>query len=127
MKKKAMLVLVVILGLLLVFGFMYYKNKPKQESNISQENKIDDLSDIIIPSEFADDLDKGYFIRFEDNYVVYKKDEIETKMLLNENMLLTQNNKEIIKGDFRSGDIISLRIIETVPGVKKATIITRYP
>ncbi len=127
MNKKAVYVLVVTISLLFVFGFLYYQNKQKQEINTLPGETVDDLSDIVIPPEFTDDLDKGYFIRFEDNYVVYKRDTTEIKMLLNESLLLTQNNQEATKSDFQSGDIVSLRIIETFPGVREAAIITRYP
>ena len=127
MNKKAVYVLVVTISLLFVFGFLYYQNKQKQEINTLPGETVDDLSDIVIPPEFTDDLDKGYFIRFEDNYEVYKRDTTEIKMLLNESLLLTQNNQEATKSDFQSGDIVSLRIIETFPGVREAAIITRYP
>ncbi|PIY18439.1 hypothetical protein CO112_00235 [Candidatus Dojkabacteria bacterium CG_4_9_14_3_um_filter_150_Dojkabacteria_WS6_41_13] len=86
------------------------------------------LSDIDIPEVFVKLVDKGYFVRFETgDYLVYRtQNNIEQKFKMIQNYLLTDNTKEIQKEDFKSDDIISIRLIETSINVIEAAIVTDY-
>lgn len=87
-----------------------------------------DLSNIVIPEEFANSIDKGYFIKFEDgDYLLYRtQNNIEKKVKMNKNYLLTDGKKKIQKEDFNNGDIVSIRLIEAFINTPEAAIITNH-
>ena len=124
MKKQRIsvwiLALVFIIGIFSV-GLGVFKKKKV----IDLKRCENDLSGIVIPKEFANSIDKGYFIRFEnEDYLIYKtQNNIERKIKMSKNYLLTDDNKKIQKENFSSGDIISIRIIETFVNVPEAAII----
>ena len=101
MKKQRIsvwiLALVFIIGIFSV-GLGVFKKKKV----IDLKRCENDLSNIVIPKEFANSIDKGYFIRFEnEDYLIYKtQNNIERRIKMSKNYLLTDDNKKIQKENF---------------------------